>query len=497
MATCVSAWTNREEFEEVYRELYSNDVKKQKHALGRIAVWKSRIPRLPVAIENTAALIGAGLEHQHEIAAGRADWESNHKLRNLYGLALIRFINDITETKQTKFHARSVKSVASELGLPDWLVELRHNATHRQLPPLEIVSSAVQCSLNYLKECFWEKQIENSNNTSCDISLKNLFRTMLIEYQQHQFEMLQTTKWMKKKNLKKLLDEMKLVLTGLSSDILSVLLEEGYLVPNVEQLKALHINPEDLISENGLWLPENLVTFWKPLLNILHEIKFTPLLIKRLMDCVCGEELAPLPARLIAGWLMTILFNIHQANQMNEDKHFLYDKRCTVAWQTLIEQAIRVPKKYTLHLVLWMLNEGKGHLMDSQRSHLLELINIYLSQDLIPSSFENCLRENDTRQNENQTSFHTVDEVLQFQSSEKTELPPPVALSWHISTDSINWEKCPLGCVPQEKLSYTSLEFYDENESTAKKRRRMSSTHQNGHTEFYLQTENSDTFEVL
>ncbi|CAE1326808.1 LAS1 [Acanthosepion pharaonis] len=481
MATCVSAWTNREEFEEVYRELYSNDVKKQKHALGRIAVWKSRIPRLPVAIENTAALIGAGLEHQHEIAAGRADWESNHKLRNLYGLALIRFINDITETKQTKFHARSVKSVASELGLPDWLKSS------------QVLFNAVSITS---KNVFGKNKLRIATTPRVTY-LKNLFRTMLIEYQQHQFEMLQTTKWMKKKNLKKLLDEMKLVLTGLSSDILSVLLEEGYLVPNVEQLKALHINPEDLISENGLWLPENLVTFWKPLLNILHEIKFTPLLIKRLMDCVCGEELAPLPARLIAGWLMTILFNIHQANQMNEDKHFLYDKRCTVAWQTLIEQAIRVPKKYTLHLVLWMLNEGKGHLMDSQRSHLLELINIYLSQDLIPSSFENCLRENDTRQNENQTSFHTVDEVLQFQSSEKTELPPPVALSWHISTDSINWEKCPLGCVPQEKLSYTSLEFYDENESTAKKRRRMSSTHQNGHTEFYLQTENSDTFEVL
>ena len=38
---------------------------------------------------------------------------------------------------------------------------------------------------------------------------------------------------------------------------------------------------------------------------------------------------------------------------MKEDKDFLYDKRCTVAWQTLIEQAIKVPKKYTLHLVLW------------------------------------------------------------------------------------------------------------------------------------------------
>lgn len=66
-------------------------------------------------------------------------------------------------------------------------------------------------------------------------------------------------------------------------------------------------------------------------------------------------------------------------------------------------------KWLSFFLCFRMLNEGKGHLMDSQRSHLLELINIYLSQDLIPSSFENCLRENDTRQNENPTSFHTVD----------------------------------------------------------------------------------------
>ncbi|GAB1605768.1 hypothetical protein Ahia01_000859100 [Argonauta hians] len=90
MANCVTAWINRDEFVEVYNEIFSNDIKKQKHALGRIAVWKSRVPRLPVAIENTAALIRAHVEHRQDTSAGHTDWESNQKLRNLYGLALIR-----------------------------------------------------------------------------------------------------------------------------------------------------------------------------------------------------------------------------------------------------------------------------------------------------------------------------------------------------------------------------------------------------------------------
>ncbi|XP_014786086.1 ribosomal biogenesis protein LAS1L [Octopus bimaculoides] len=484
MASCVSAWFNREEFLEVYNEIFSNDIKKQKHALGRIAVWKSRVPKLPIAIENTAALIRASVEHRQDATSGQTDWESNHKLRNLYGLALIRFINHITETKQNKVYARSLVSIAKELGLPEWLIELRHSATHNKLPSLEIVCTAVDCSLKYLQENFWTKQIQREENQVYhDKPLKDFIRTMLIDYQQCQFELIQSKRRDGKQKLKQLLEGMRMILNETNPEFLSILLEEGYLIPSAEQLEALDISPAELQSQNGLWLPDSLVQFWKPILLLLHTMKFTPVVVKNLMVMVCANNSESLSARLTAGWLMAILFSVNQANQMKDDQNSLYNTPCTLPWKSLVEQALKVPTKYPLHLALWLLTECEGHFQEKQQNHLLELINIYLSQNLTNSSLD---IPNDTNgELTNGRGYHTVDDVIQnIQNSTQPESISTPLTSWEISTD-INWENYSLGCMPYHKLSFSNLEFYDISDLPAKKRRMFDnySEHQIAHAD--------------
>ncbi|GAB1605770.1 ribosomal biogenesis protein LAS1L [Argonauta hians] len=492
MANCVTAWINRDEFVEVYNEIFSNDIKKQKHALGRIAVWKSRVPRLPVAIENTAALIRAHVEHRQDTSAGHTDWESNQKLRNLYGLALIRFINDMTEAKQNKMYARSLMAIAKELGLPEWLIELRHSATHQTLPSLEIVCTAVDCSLKYLQETFWVKQINREEAPVYhNKPLKDLIRSMLIDYQQCQFELLQSKRREAKRKLKQLLTGIRMILNETSPEFLSVLLEEGYLIPSAEQLEALDINPSDLQSQNGLWLPDSLVKFWKPILLLLHTMKFTPVVVKNLMDIVCrANSSETLPARLTAGWLMAILFSVSQANQMKDDQNSLYNTSCTLPWRSLIEQALRVPTKYPLHLALWLLTECDGQFKEKQRKHLLELINIYLSQNLTNSSLDIA---SDTNGQLNNRGYHIVDDVIQnLQSCPQPESNISSFSSWEIPTD-INWENYPLGSVPCHKLCFSNLEFYDVNDFPTKKRKMYSNFPENQ----IVHTDHSEVLYVL
>ena len=43
---------------------------------------------------------------------------------------------------QKGVYARSIASIAAQLGLPAWLVELRHAATHEDLPSLELLRDA-------------------------------------------------------------------------------------------------------------------------------------------------------------------------------------------------------------------------------------------------------------------------------------------------------------------------------------------------------------------
>ena len=41
-------------------------------------------------------------------------------------------------------YARSIASIAAQLGLPAWLVELRHAATHEDLPSIEVLREAAK-----------------------------------------------------------------------------------------------------------------------------------------------------------------------------------------------------------------------------------------------------------------------------------------------------------------------------------------------------------------
>ena len=47
-------------------------------------------------------------------------------------------------TLQVGAYARSIAAIAAQLGLPAWLVELRHAATHEDLPSLELLRDAAR-----------------------------------------------------------------------------------------------------------------------------------------------------------------------------------------------------------------------------------------------------------------------------------------------------------------------------------------------------------------
>jgi ribosomal biogenesis protein LAS1 len=69
----------------------------------------------------------------------------NHlSLRQSYAAAIIRLVNGLVDPLQLGAYARSVASIAAQLGLPAWLVELRHAATHEDLPSLEVLREAVR-----------------------------------------------------------------------------------------------------------------------------------------------------------------------------------------------------------------------------------------------------------------------------------------------------------------------------------------------------------------
>lgn len=151
----VVCWLNRKEWLDVYQCLFDfHNPQLQRKGLDRVLAWKSRSGgKLPLAIESTADLVLANL----------TDAQSNSfttEKQLILSMALVRFVNGMADMNQRGVYARSVHSIAEEIGLPDWLVDLRHEATHASLPSQDTLRAGIRVALSWLQEEYWEAQMK-------------------------------------------------------------------------------------------------------------------------------------------------------------------------------------------------------------------------------------------------------------------------------------------------------------------------------------------------
>jgi hypothetical protein len=91
---------------------------------------------LPHALESLLSILVAV---RQDNASSDVGLSSSLSLRQSYAAALIRLVNGLVDPLQSGTYARSILSIAAQIGLPAWLVELRHAATHEDLPSLELL----------------------------------------------------------------------------------------------------------------------------------------------------------------------------------------------------------------------------------------------------------------------------------------------------------------------------------------------------------------------
>lgn len=92
---------------------------------------------LPPALESTLSLLVA-------MSQDSSSSPSPLALRQSYSIAIIRLVNGLVDPLQLGAYARSIASIAHQLNLPLWLVELRHAATHEDLPSIELLREAAR-----------------------------------------------------------------------------------------------------------------------------------------------------------------------------------------------------------------------------------------------------------------------------------------------------------------------------------------------------------------
>ncbi|CEL03380.1 hypothetical protein ASPCAL04535 [Aspergillus calidoustus] len=116
-------------------------------ACATVGAWKLR-GTLPHPVEATALLTDAILHDD-------ARENSVFSIRATYAAAFCRFVTGLVDSKLYAGQRKTMFARAMELGLPASFVELRHEATHRELPSLTVLRNSTQRSLEWLWGFYW------------------------------------------------------------------------------------------------------------------------------------------------------------------------------------------------------------------------------------------------------------------------------------------------------------------------------------------------------
>eukprot|EP00887_Chlorella_sp_A99_P003157 scaffold9.g3157.t1 len=151
-------WSSWEEWRAVGQWLLSVQPDDVQRGLERVAAWRVR-GRVPLGVDITACLVAARAADAAAARGGAAAAAAAEPaLRLQLSMALVRMVNGISDSAQRGRTAASVAALAAGAGLPRLLVDLRHEATHNELPSLRALRAAAGQALGWLAPQYWGRQ---------------------------------------------------------------------------------------------------------------------------------------------------------------------------------------------------------------------------------------------------------------------------------------------------------------------------------------------------
>ncbi|CAD6444292.1 cc4a3ef7-e5c3-4041-8198-3d126f02a76a [Sclerotinia trifoliorum] len=148
----ITPWRTRRELIQVREKLYQNtetgppNDTHRRQAVCLISVWMQR-GNCPHLVESSAIITSAILND--------VPGNSSYCVRAAYSAAFCRFVTGLLDSHQDKRRKLSMYSIAKTIGLPATYVELRHQATHEELPSLPKLRIAARKALKWIWDFYW------------------------------------------------------------------------------------------------------------------------------------------------------------------------------------------------------------------------------------------------------------------------------------------------------------------------------------------------------
>lgn len=137
----VTPYRDASELRQLGEWLYDSELQRQ--ALARIRILRTR-GKLPHGAEATGWLVALQLGDDGSTTAAMA-----------YSMALVRFVNGLLDPLQNGVYAASLHVLAKSIHLPVAFVDVRHMATHDDVPPLSLLRTMTRRALEWLWTHYW------------------------------------------------------------------------------------------------------------------------------------------------------------------------------------------------------------------------------------------------------------------------------------------------------------------------------------------------------
>ncbi|CAD6570096.1 MAG: rRNA-processing protein las1 [Alectoria sarmentosa] len=122
----------------------------RRKACEQVSAWKLR-GNLPHAVESTWLLTEAVL-----IDEKPAEQMPIFAIKASHITAISRFVTGLLDSQQESKYKISMYTQAQKIGLPAVFVDLRHEATHGDMPNLTNLRSAAERALGWLWDDYWK-----------------------------------------------------------------------------------------------------------------------------------------------------------------------------------------------------------------------------------------------------------------------------------------------------------------------------------------------------
>ena len=328
-------WFSWMEWAHVRKLLYSfNDSKSQIKGINMVNIWRSRLSHrgIPVSVDLTAALVSAYIGNTTSI------YGNEYQAQMSSAMAIVRFVNGVTDQHQTGIYAQSVQEIADKINIPDWMVDLRHEATHAKLPGFDILKRGLIIALNWLDSNYWEetatKLIEKEQMLSINLNRDiGDYVTTVIDVLVYDMKSNRSAKEKTKTKQKKFEQCQEIshnlhryIHNGNLKTFVNIFLQEGLFVLNQSQIQLLDItivSCEYNLDQTSINKLSDFSYLWKPMLDMFQEVY--PLFLELVTTAIINLAKKYQDSKLYVNYLvaMFVLFKCNNSSEMVLTRYLL------------------------------------------------------------------------------------------------------------------------------------------------------------------------------